>query len=200
MVPGEEKAWQLLDEASPDIICHNAGARFNESAGRYMLTSYGMDFSISPKDKLIESDGADSGIFLGRFSYFFRLSVLRYLLDTKDIGLSGRLVKPENLTGGLHFFSMGSHVMPLDKVAGKYANDIKGFTEKCVHFGGQPVKHGDAAFVFLPFPKMPVTILLWAADEEFDARVDLLLDSSCELQLPIDIIWNTCMMSLLMLL
>lgn len=200
MQPGEEKAWQSINEASPDIICNNAGTRFDAATGRYILASYGMDFSISPVEKLIESDAADSGLLLGRFSYFFRLSVLRYLVDAKDIGFSGRLVKPENLTGGLLFFSSGSHVLPLGRVADKYSNDVKGFIEKCVHFGGQPVKYGDAAFVLLPFPRIPVTIILWAADEEFDARVDILLDTSCELHLPIDIIWNICMMSLLMLL
>lgn len=200
MQPGEEKAWQSISEASPDIICNNAGTRFDTAAGRYILTSYGMDFSISPGEKLIESGAADSGLLLGRFSYFFRLSVLRYLVDAKDISLSGRLVKPENLTGGLNFFSSGSHVLPLDRVAAKYAGDVEGFVEKCIHFGGERVQYGDAAFVLLPFARIPVTIILWAADDEFDARVDLLLDPSCELQLPIDIIWNICMMSLLMLL
>lgn len=200
MQPGEEKAWHSINEASPDIVCNNAGTRFDAAAGQYILTSYGMFFSISPGEKLIESSAADSGLLLGRFSYFFRLSVLRYLVDAKDICLSGKLVKPENLTGGLNFFSSGSHVLPLDRVAGKYAGDVKGFMEKCVHFGGEPVQYGDAAFVLLPFPRIPVTIILWAADDEFDARVDLLLDTSCELQLPIDIIWNICMMSLLMLL
>jgi hypothetical protein len=63
-----------------------------------------------------------------------------------------------------------------------------------------PVQYGDAAFVLLPFPRIPVTVILWTADEEFAARVDLLLDASCELQVPIDIIWNISMMSLLILL
>jgi hypothetical protein len=43
-------------------------------------------------------------------------------------------------------------------------------------------------------------VILWLADEEFPPRIDILFDSTCELQLPLDIIWSIAMMSLLMLL
>src|SRR5208283_2317268 len=166
MQSGEDMAWQRLEEADPDVICKNAAVGFDAATGRYILSSCGMDFSISPGGKLIESIAADGAILLGKLSFFFR----------------------------------GSHVMPLDKVAGKYASDGKGFMMKGAHFGGTPVQYGDAAFVLRPFPRIPVTIILWTADEEFDARVELLLDTTCELHVPLDIIWSISMMSLLLLL
>ncbi len=49
-------------------------------------------------------------------------------------------------------------------------------------------------------PKIPVTLILWLQDEEFPARADLLFDSSCELHVPIDIIWSIAMMSTLVML
>lgn len=199
MQSGEDKAWQRLEEADPYVICTNSAVGFDAATGRYILASCGMDFSISPGEKLIESIAADGAILLGKLSYFFRLSVPWYLTSAKDIPLSARLVKPDNLKGG-HLFFRGSHVMPLGSVAGKYARDVHGFMMKGAHFGGTPVQYGDAAFVLLPFPRIPVTIILWTADEEFDARVELLLDATCELQVPIDIIWSTSMMSLLLLL
>ncbi len=199
MQSGEDKAWQLLAEADPDVICRNAAVRFDAVTGQYILASCGMDFYISPGEKLIESTAADGAVLLGKLGYFFRLSVPWYMTSANDIPLSSRLVKPEDMKGGHHFFR-GSHVMPLDRVAGKYARDAEGFMMKGVHFGGTPVQYGDAAFVLLPFPRIPLTVILWTADEEFDARVELLLDATCELQLPIDIIWSISMMSLLLLL
>src|SRR5208283_1370159 len=196
MQSGEDKAWERLGEAEPDVICKNAAVRFDAATRRYMLASCCMDFSISPGEKLIESIAADGAVLLGRLGYFFRLSVPWYLTSANDIPLSARLVRPDNLKGGHHFFR-GSHVMPLDRVAGKYARDVKGFMMKGAQFGGTPVQYGDAAFALLPFPRIPVTIILWSADEEFDARVELLLDATCELQAPIDIIWSISMMSLL---
>ncbi|MGD0282075.1 MAG: DUF3786 domain-containing protein [Dissulfurispiraceae bacterium] len=192
-------AWKRLEEADPDIVCKNAAVGFDTATGRYILTTCGMDFFIAPGEKLIESIASDASLLLGKLSYFFRLSVPWYLTSAKDIPLSARLVKPDNLKGG-HLFFRGSHVMPLDRVAGKYARDVEGFMMKCAHFGGTPQQYGDAAFALFPFPRIPVTIILWTADEEFDARVELLLDTTCELQAPIDIIWSISMMSLLMLL
>jgi hypothetical protein len=49
----------------------------------------------------------------------------------------------------------------------------------------------------LPMPRIPVAIILWLEDEEFPPRAVLLLDSTCELQLPLDIIWSIAMMSVL---
>ncbi len=47
---------------------------------------------------------------------------------------------------------------------------------------------------------MPVTLILWLGDEEFPPRADLLLDSSCEIHLPLDIIWSVAMLTVLMML
>jgi|SRR5208283_5553047 len=198
MNSGEDRAWHSLREADPYVICKNAAVEFAAERGRYNLVSFGMGFSIDPVGKTIESTAADSGILLGKLSYFFRLSVLLYMIGAKDVRPSGRLVKPENLAGGLNFFR-GSHALPLGSVAGKYSNDVKRFREKGSRFGGTPVQFGDAAFVLLPFPRIPVTVILWTADEEFEARVNLLLDTTCELHAPIDIIWNISMMSLLLI-
>lgn len=199
MQSGEDKAWQLLKEANPEVICKNAGVAFLPSPARYIMSCFGMEFSVVPGERTIESAAADSGLLLGKLGYFFRLSVPWYLVSSRDIGLSGSLVKPENLTGGLNFFR-GSHSLPLGRIAGKYAADAKGFGENCAHFGGRPVQYGDSSFVLLPFPRIPVTVILWTADEEFEPRVDILFDTTCERQAPIDIIWNISMMSLLLLL
>ncbi len=59
---------------------------------------------------------------------------------------------------------------------------------------------GDASLKLLPMPRIPVTLILWSADEEFPPRADLLLDGSCEIQLPIDIIWSIAMISVLVML
>ena len=37
---------------------------------------------------------------------------------------------------------------------------------------------------------MPVIVVLWAADEEFDASAKLLMDSTIEHHLPLDVIFG----------
>jgi len=48
-------------------------------------------------------------------------------------------------------------------------------------------------------PRIPVILVLWLADDEFQPRADLLLDSTCEIQLPLDIIWSMAMLSVLVM-
>jgi hypothetical protein len=51
-----------------------------------------------------------------------------------------------------------------------------------------------------PLPKVPTTVLLWTADDEFPARADLLFDATCSQHLPLDILWSVAMLSVLPLL
>lgn len=199
IISGEEKAWELLLGKDPAEVCRNALAGYDGETGLYTLRSLGMEFTLDPKQKSITSAAPESSLLLTRLAYFFKLSAPWYLVSAKDIALTGRLVKPTNLAGGQLFFQ-GSHVLPLEKVAEKYAADREGFLERGARFDGERAGYGDAAFRFSPLPRVPAFLILWLADEEFPARVDLLFDSSCELQLPLDIIWSIAMMSLLVML
>jgi hypothetical protein len=62
------------------------------------------------------------------------------------------------------------------------------------------VKAGDASIKLFPLPRIPVVLTLWLEDEEFPAGADLFFDSTCDLQLPTDIIWSIAMMSILIML
>ncbi len=107
-------------------------------------------------------------------------------------------MKPENLKGG-QLFASGTHVLPLDEVAEKYAADKAGYLEKGIELGGESTNYGDAALRIEPFPRLPVTLVLWLEDEEFPARAELMVDSSCTMHLPIDVIWSIAMTTVLLI-
>ena len=196
--PGEDKAWEILAALEHGEVCRAACVSYDAATCRYTVRSFGMDFAVSPKDRAITSAAPGSEVLLKRLSYFFRLSVLWYLVHAKDITCTGRPVQLEQVRGG-DIFTRGSHVLPLDGIAKKYAANREGFVEKGRSLGGEPVKNGDASLRFSPLPRIPATLTLWLEDEEFPARVDLTFDSTCELQLPTDIIWSIAMMSVLVM-
>ncbi len=198
--PGENKAWEILSSLRPEIVCRVAGVVYDVAQDTYVIKSFGMDFIISVKERTISSGADGSAALLQRLSYFFRLSVLWYLVSAKDMACTGRLVKLEQIRGG-DAFTRGSHALPLDAIATKYGNDKEGFLQKGNLLGAvQTVKLGDVSIQLLPLPHVPVIISLWLAEEEFPARVDLLFDSTCDLQLPPDITWSIAMMTALMML
>jgi hypothetical protein len=158
-----------------------------------------MEFSVSARNRSITSAAAGSNVLLQKLGYFFKLSVLWYLVRAKDIACTGRLEKLQNIKGG-DIFTKGSHVLPLEPLAGKYGRDKKGFIDKGKSLGGELVNLGDAALRLFPLPRIPIVLSLWLEDDEFPARADLLFDSTCDLQIPTDIIWSVAMMSVLVML
>lgn len=199
MVSGEEKAWQILQGLDSADVCRRAAATFDEASGSYTLRSFGKEFIVSPLEKRIWSHDPGSDALLHRLGYFFNLSVLCYLNVAKDIALTGRLINPANVTGGQLFFR-GTHVLPVNRMAEKYGHDMEAFVQKGSELDGKREEYGDASFRCQALPRIPVFPILWKGDEEFPPRADLLLDSSCELQLPLDIIWSVSMMTVLVML
>ena len=199
MSSGEEKAWEKFGSLNPFDVCKKAGVSYVSENGNYILKLFGMDFSISPHQKVIKNLSPEGDILLKKHGYFFNLSALCYLSNAKDIPLSGRLIKPVDLKGGGLFFR-GTHVLPLDKIADKYGNDKSGFIKKGKSLNGRVLNYGDASVELAPMPRIPATLILWLSDDEFPARADLLLDSTCEQHVPLDIIWSIAMMSTLVML
>jgi len=198
--PGEDKAWEILASLKPDLVCRAAGVVYDSGRNSYVIKSFGMDFFVSVKDRTIVSDAEGSAPLLQRLSYFFRLSILWYLVSVKDIDCTGRLVKLEQIRGG-DAFTRGSHVLPLEAIASMYGNDKEKFIQRGIMLGAnQSENSGDVTIQLLPLPRIPVILSLWLEDEEFPARVDLLFDSTCDLQLPTDITWSIAMMTALMML
>ncbi len=195
---GEEKAWEILRGLDPSDVCRNAPVSFDEKGGYYILRSFCTDFSVSPEERVIKSLTPIGETIITKYSYFFIHSSLWYLINAKDISLTGKLIKPDNLKGGDSFFR-GSHVLPLDSIAKRYGEDKEAFFKRGKELCADVHNYGDASIKLLPLPRIPVIIILWLKDEEFSPRADLLLDSTCELQLPLDIIWSIAMMSVLVM-
>lgn len=197
--PGEEKAWKLLASMNPDAVCKAAKASYDAATSSYTVKSLGVDIVVSVPQKSMTSTADGSAVLLQRLGYFSRLSILWYLVSVKDLACTGTPVKLENIPGG-EIFIKGSHVLPLDKVEQKYGRDKAGFIEKGKRLGGEIIKGGDASIRLLPLPRIPVVLTLWLEDEEFPPRVDLFFDSTCSLQMPVDILWSIAMMSILIML
>ncbi len=195
--PGEAKAWEFLEKAEPSSVCRNALAVYDKKENCYILRSFDYDFFISPLKRSIACNSSEGEILINRYGYFFIHSCLWYL--SRDIPLTERLIRPSDIKDGESFFR-GSHLLPLAKLADKYGYSKDAFLNNAIKFGSKLQNFGDASIRLFPMPRIPVTIILWLKDEEFPARADLLFDSSCEIHLPVDILWSIAMFSILILL
>ena len=192
---GEAKAWETLSGFRPNDVCSGAKAVYDSRTGTYGIQSFGIEFTVSPADRLISSNDPLSSIFLGRYKDFFRLSLLWYMTSAKNIPASGRLIRPLDVKGGQRFFT-GTHVLPLDRIQEKFGRDKLGFIERGMKFGAEIAGIGDAAIRLYPLPHVPVTMILWLEDDEFPSRVTLFFDSTVDFQISLsDIVWSVAMMT-----
>ena len=199
MLSGEAQAWDILAELDPEDVCSRAKATFDREAGLYTLKSFFQDILISTQDKRMSGSSPISDFLLNKLDRYSMLSVLHYLIGARNIALSGKLVKPDDMSGGLIYLK-GTHALPLDKLAERYGSDIRGFLKRGRELGGEPLSYGDASLRLFPFPRIPVVLIIWKGDDEFTSRANLLFDATCEAHLMPDVIWSTAMMSLLIML
>jgi hypothetical protein len=86
-------------------------------------------------------------------------------------------------------FFTGPHALRTASLLSRFGNDPEGFHKAGASLDGQPLDMADAAVRLLPFPRLPLYYLLWAGDEEFQPRLQVLFDRSIEFYLPADAIW-----------
>jgi len=196
---GENRAWELLAASDPATVSGRAAVGFDPASGCYRLASFGRHFTVHPGNRRVLNLEPEGEAFLKRDEYFFRLTVLWYLVKAGPARPSGTLVNPGALPGG-GIFLRGTHVLPLDALAAKYATRPEDFLAAGAALGGTPAPHGDAAIALFPLPKVPVTVILWTEDDEFPARADLLFDATCTSHLPLDVLWSIAMLTVLSLL
>jgi hypothetical protein len=111
---------------------------------------------------------------------------LKYLLGARDLPLADKWVNPVEFVGGeLYFRSHSFKTGPLEE---KFACDPEGFITAGRNWGGSPQKMGDAAFTLSALPRLPITFVLWCADDEFPASVKILFDASAEKHVPLGVL------------
>jgi hypothetical protein len=87
-----------------------------------------------------------------------------------------------------HYFT-DPHQLHLDPLLERYGNDLPGFQRASFALGGKSLNLADAAFQFLPLPRIPLYFLLWFGDGEFPPLFKVLFDRSIETYFSASGIW-----------
>ncbi|MBM4041674.1 MAG: DUF3786 domain-containing protein [Planctomycetes bacterium] len=173
--------WERLAAARPDEVVARAAVAYDAALNAYVVPVCGSEVRVAPAER--RADGAGG--------YDATLVELQYLLVAQDEPLAGEWVDPKSLPYG-DFFFRGPHPMPTDGLEKAFGERLGVFRKAAEALGGRPVEMGDAAYQFPALPRVPVIVILWAADDEFPARAKFLLDKRAHRQLPLDALWVLC--------
>jgi len=179
--------WENLLQANPDDVCRRSGAQFDSSTNSYLLDFLLERYRIHPRNR--EFEPLTGPIPPGGPSIDLKVTIITYLLSAKAVPLAGKLVSGSNLKGGMTFFQ-GVHRLPIEPLMERYGKDPEDFLTKGLSLGATQEAFGDVGLRFPALPRVPVFMVLWAADEEFPARLNVLFDASIEQHLPLDAIYG----------
>ena len=180
-----QELWKTLRKMDPIEVTRRSLASYDAKNKSFTLKILNRDYIISPDEQLIQATGSP----FEPPAFFFHLASVNYLIGAKDVPLDGRWVSEKEFPSGPMFFR-GPHEMPALKLEEIYGKNRKGFVTACQQLGGNKVNGGDVAFELLVFPRLPVKLILWLADEEFPARLTYLFDRTANVHLLLDGIWT----------
>jgi len=151
--------FNRLAALDPGEVCRRTLAQYDRKKKRYRIEAFGIPYEVDV-----------------------------YLLSVQDIPLAEKWVNEFSLKGGALFFR-GPHAIRNREIADRFGNDIDGFKAVCTGLGAQPLTMGDAAYRFQVLPRIPVVVVLWYGDDEFEASAKLLMDATIDSHLPLDVIY-----------
>ncbi len=189
----ERTGCKEIDPAAHEEIGLNTtnegnGSTDTEGAG-FFITSFGQPILIDRENGRLLGETETARYLLNEKKEKFVPALLYYLARIERINITGELLKPSNIPGGI-FFIQGTHVLPLDSLARKY-NDAPGPFFDCTgRLGGFEVGYGDVACRIFVFPKMPITIVVRSGDDEFPPKGELYFDTSARTALLPNVLWG----------
>jgi hypothetical protein len=182
--PGEEKGWKDLLQLDPLEVCRKSMASYDHESRKYTLRVLNVYYDVMLEDKAVLPH-VEGSACIPDLGLEFRIMMLDYLANCNEMPLSERLVSGAQLKGG-EFFFRGTHGLELDAMVNAFGKKPEQFKNFGLSLGGKGLELGDVSFQLLVLPKVPIAYVLWAADEEFSARLSVLFDSTADCMLHLD--------------
>jgi hypothetical protein len=166
-----EKAWDDLRHMDLAEVCQLAAVPPPDTKGHVWVPLLGENYSVDVEGEQVYLNGAE----------FARpdkaLIVLHYLIGAMSIAPTGNLVSFRELQGGDVYWRAyeGRSITRLQ--------DFFGERVEALHEAVKGMKHkkasmGDAGYVIEALPKVPVTVAVWASDDELAASANVLWDET----------------------
>lgn len=167
-------AREKLPEHDPEVICRNAVAELLplNAGSRIVLPFFQKRVNITyPEGQVEYADGE------AKLSLQEQGLILHYLLGARDIPLTHTPITFREIPSGEFYYQpfLKRAQVPLVQTFG--ANHEL-FRQAGSKLGGIDAKMGDLSLTFRPFPKIPLTFILWREDDEFPPEGNILFDAS----------------------
>lgn len=172
------EALRIYRAKDPKTMALSSGAVYEPEMSRFLMGYCNHIYSITYPDGEVSLSSTQR--FSMAPSVVERILMLKYLSAYGGVAPSGKWVAFEELKSGPH------HSKPFRDLAIKplvecFGEEPEAFQACCGILGGSRLSFGSAlAFCIPALPKVPLAIILWCKNEEFESRATILFDAASE--------------------
>jgi hypothetical protein len=178
-----EGLWEQLEKLDGTETAQQAKCQYLDSPASYTITLLNTEYAINLSDRNIFSTRSSSQPEEAKF--LEQLCILAYLINAQNLPPANKLVAGNTLPGG-QFFFRGQHSLPTEKLEEAFGDNPDVLHQVSAKLGVERCEFGDASICLYMLPRLPLTIVIWGRDEEFEARASILFDQTAASQLPLD--------------
>ncbi len=172
--------WAALASREPGQVCARSGAVL--AGARFRLGCLHETWLVDASARTVEKEAGEPADEWDRRMPFL---ILAYLASASEADLTGEMVPPRDLVPGQDFFQ-GHNAIETAGLEEAFGSDAGALLRASLRLGAQQAAQADACARLHVFPKLPVDVLLWIADEEFPAKVTILLDRGTPRHYPVE--------------
>jgi len=178
-----EGLWEQLEKLDGTETAQQAKCQYLDSPARYTITLLNTEYAVNLSDRNIFSTRSSSQPEEAKF--LEQLCILAFLINAQNLPPANKLVAGNTLPGG-QFFFRGQHGLPTKILEEAFGNNPEVIHQVSAKLDAKCCEFGDASICLYMLPRLPLTIVIWGRDEEFEARASILFDQTAASQLPLD--------------
>ncbi len=177
----DPKLWEELTELDPEEVCQRVKVGFNSANKSYTVPFFNGKILCFPEKRLVEFE---QPMPYNKVDFELVLVTLHYLIHGNPVEPTGRWLGEKDLPGGYIFFH-GPHQLPTRPLEELFQMDSSYLEKAASILGGKKEEKGDLAYVFKVFPRVPMLIVFWKGDEEFEPKVSFRFDETITKHFPL---------------
>ncbi|MBT3315456.1 MAG: DUF3786 domain-containing protein [Anaerolineae bacterium] len=172
---------KLRDKNPEELAAYTGATYLSKGQGReFQLPFWSRDVIISFPDFV----GCEAGS--GEELNSFDMTMLAYYFDVSNsVPLAGEWIAFKQIPGGM-FYAQAFQGYTGDNLLKVFGDDLEAFIKANEKLGGRREVFGNAAFSYQILPHVPIMVVCWLGDEDFDSSYRMLFDASAHHHLVTD--------------
>lgn len=178
-----QEALKRFKAINPEEAASRSGATYDRRGQLFEIEYFGSLYRVDGEGRVRKSGDPEAEV-----PFNDRTLIIQYLCEASGLPPRGAWLSFLELPDGSHHYSpfQTDGTIPLARAFG---NRLDRFEEAAGALGGRPISLGDRSFYIPALPKLPLAVVIWEGDEEFEARSNILFDSVAPIHLTTAALW-----------